>query len=145
MYSLTIKSRILRVFLDGRTVLSIVLSMFALLLCVGLSLSSLTNSPNYMYVAQLLGYYTWAALFGTYGIIKLVNCIYRIPCFIRVLNSNLGLWAWTYIYLSFTVFDTTTINPLEHILLLPILCEVWALTLILYNPIHRRATDVCQR
>lgn len=144
MYPLSLKTRITRLLLEGHTVLSIVLSILASLLFSGFLLSSHLNAnPNYRFLVQLFNYDTWASLFAAYGLIKLAGCLYRVPNFIKALNSNLGLWIWIFIYLSFVIFDTTAMTPLENMLLLPIFCEVWALTIIFYCPKHRRATDVC--
>ena len=68
-----------------------------------------------------------------YGIIKISSSVSRVWLTLKITNSIYGLWLWSYVVLSFVLFDKTPVAPTELILFISIICEVWSLAIVLYN------------
>lgn len=103
-----------------------------------------TSNPNYTALLQLANYAAWSLGFFTYGCIKVFQALFRVPYYIKLINAAQGMWLWTYLLLSFVVFDFSPLAPTELLLFVPVLCEVWEVTINIVNTkIHpdRRETD----
>ncbi len=138
MYSLSIKTRISRVLLDWHIMLSAILGLVAMVLSIGF----LTSTANDLILLKgIVDFPVWASFFSIYATLKLLGCLYRLFMYIKVFVSTMGLWLWSYLILSYMVFDKGPISPTDLVLITPLICEMWALIIILYNPKSRRATD----
>lgn len=122
--------------------ISLLSGFCALLMSIGFLLggSDIPNA-NYYQIFEFASYYVWAFLFGVYGMITTSGCLYRIPGKIRMLNGIVGIWAWTYIFLSFTFFDSSPIAPTEYLLAVPIVTEVWNMLSLPHPNKWRRKDD----
>jgi len=143
---ISFRSRVIRALLTDSTIINLLLGLVGLLLSIGfLSVDEYRlSSHNYKLMFDFVNAHVWAALFFIYSISKLHRCLYRTPKYMKVAASTLGLWLWSYIVLSFIVFDPQLVAPSELMLIAPIVCEVWSLTLSLYTSkliLCRRSND----
>ena len=144
MYDLvSIKQRILRVLLDERTMVNILLGLLGILMAFGYLLSNNLGMYSYLLV-QLIPLEIWAVLYLLYGTLKIHGCLYRTSIFTKFVNSALGLWLWSYLIISCLVFNMSEIRPIEFLLFATIFYELWALIIIIYHQLHplfRRLLD----
>lgn len=130
------------VFVQAHT-MTLLLGVCGLALSIGFILGSPTNA-NYSTISSFADQSIWAFWFLIYSIIKLLQPLVRVWHSIKILNALQGIWAWSFIFLSFTVFDSTPIAPTELMLVIPIICELWELVVDIFNfrtcP-HRRKGD----
>lgn len=105
---------------------TILLSVAALCLGVGFILGDGTNA-NYELIYSFAHQYVWGSVFLIYGSVKMLSLLKFVDYRIKILNGCVGLWAWNYIFLSFAIFDTTAMAPIEVLLLVPVIAEVWIL------------------
>lgn len=103
---------------------TLVLTITALVLSMGF-LFGKGNNANYALVYQFAHQYFWFALFFTYACVKGTSLWAPVDYKVALINSIVGLWAWLYLFLSFTVFDTTPVAPTEAMLVIPVLAEAW--------------------
>jgi hypothetical protein len=108
------------------------LSMFAFLLSVGFMFGDVNVNGNYSAFSLFDTKYVWASLFFSYSVFKTLQSVVRCHPVLRIFVSVSGLWLWTYLAVSFIIFDTTPMAPAEPIILLPIICEVGYLSSLLY-------------
>ena len=101
------------------------LSVASLLLSLGFLFGS--ANANYDLLYAITNAASWSAIFFSYGVIKLASCFDDINRWIREANGMLGVWAWTCIFLSFTVFDTSPVAPTEFLLAVPVIAELWVM------------------
>lgn len=130
----TFKIRIYRAIMGEHSRLNLALGLTALLLAAGFWFSSpiLTNT-NYTLILQLADFDTWGTWFYIYGMLKLWAATYRSPPISKFIVSILGLWLWTYISLSFVVFDPNPLVPTETMLFITVIMELWNLTVTLHK------------
>jgi hypothetical protein len=131
MTSTQIKDRIATLAFKYSPELSMAVALAAALLAVGFFTGSTNN--NYTALTELMSFWQWGALFATYSGIKL----YRLLCcrsqtWVDIYVSAIGIWAWNYIFLSFTLFDKVPTAPTELLLFIPVMAEGWTLTSMIY-------------
>lgn len=124
--------RIKRLLLVEQSSIVALLGMTGFFLGLGFLLTT-GNNPNYKLIEQFMPYIMWGALFTSYGITKVSQSIYRVPFRVKLLSSLIGMWAWAYVFLSFTIFDTSPVAPTEILLCIPLVCELWVTTTAFYN------------
>lgn len=84
-------------------------------------------SPNHTKLLEVFNQYHWAVIFFVYGAVKFIATCKQLPVWARLSNGLIGLWAWTYLLLSFTIYDPTPFAPTEVLLFLPVILEGWIL------------------
>lgn len=132
MNATQIKARVADIVFKNSPEISLLLSIAATVAGIGFIFG--VANTNYSALIDLMPLHGWALLFLVYGISKCYLVISnKTPTRWDILNSAVGVWAWNYIFLSFTLFDTEKLTPLELLLALPTLAEAWALTSIIYN------------
>lgn len=138
---LPLKSRITKMLVDDYSTLTLFLGLAAVLLSLGFVLSgqAVFLNKNYSLLLDLAHPFFWVGSFLVYGVLKITTSVVRLPSYIEIALSTYGIWLWTYIVLSFIVFDKRAPAPTELILCIPTLCEVWVLALILYNSKEKRS------
>jgi hypothetical protein len=100
-------------------------------MAIGFAIGGTNN--NYEALTNLMPFYSWSAIFFVYATAKSYCLIFRkSPSWPEVTISGVGIWAWNYIFLSFTLFDKVPAAPTEFLLFIPVLAEVWALTSVVY-------------
>jgi hypothetical protein len=105
--------------------ISVLAGITALIMSFGFFFAQPDLNDNYLLIYNFANQYVWSAIFAIYGIVKLVGYFFLIPFSIRMLAGIIGIWAWNYIFLSFTVFDTSPIAPTEYLLIVPSFAEFW--------------------
>jgi hypothetical protein len=131
MTSTQIKDRIATLAFKYSPELSMAVAIAAALLSVGFFTGSTNN--NYTALTELMSFWQWGALFAVYSGIK----FYRLLCcraqtWVDIYVSAIGIWAWNYIFLSFTLFDKVPTAPTELLLFIPVMAEGWTLTSMIY-------------
>lgn len=122
--SARMKSAILRLLYADITESTILLCLAGFALSIGFLVSSVVNT-NYSLLADFAPYEVWAGYFFVYSCFRLFLFIYPKSGFLPNAVSVYGLWGWLYIFLSFTVYDSTKVAPTELLLILPCLAEIW--------------------
>lgn len=102
----------------------IMLMLAGFLAAIGFLTGDVTNE-NYKLLYQFGSQYFWGTLFLIYSSIKAVSLFITTNYWIKMANGIVGLWAWLYIFLSFTVFDKTALAPTEVLLAMPVLVQSW--------------------
>jgi hypothetical protein len=91
------------------------------------------NNMNYDLIYSFAGPIFWFCLFFFTSLVRLISLFSFLDSWKLIINSLIALWGWTYIFLSFTVFDKTPIAPTELLLAVPAIIETWLLTAILFS------------
>ncbi len=132
MKKLHVQNRIAELLSKYSPEMSLVLAACGWLLSVGFFIG--TSNNNYTALTDLMSFQEWGYLFLIYSSIK----SYRVLTsdtqnWLDIVTSSVGIWAWNYIFLSFTLFDKVPTAPTEFLLFIPVLGEAWALTSIIYH------------
>lgn len=106
--------------------LHILLGIVSLLLSAGFFLGTGT-SLNYDLLYHFTSQFNWGVIFLVYSFIKITGAFYNVPNPLRLLNGIAGIWAWSYLFISFAIFDPSALAPTELMLAAPIICEFWNL------------------
>lgn len=110
---------------------TLILAIMGILLGIGFIVGTLTNE-NYAAIDMLASKYVWALGFFTYGGIKLLQYIKRVPCIIKATTSIVGMWGWNYMILSFILIDNYPMSAAELLFFTPLICELWYLSSLIY-------------
>lgn len=114
-------------------ILTLLLGLTAILLAIGFLFGDSANNSNYKILIELFNHKVWAVMLATYGVLKFFQLFEKLPHFIRILTSVVGIWLWLYVFLSFIVFDRLDFSPAELLIVLPLACEVGELVLDIFN------------
>lgn len=117
-------ARIVRLLTSDLSVIRWCIGWLALLLSAGFMLSESQNT-NYEFLNSHASKMMWATLFALHGFLLLFLSLWHMPTFVTRTVSIVGLFLWTYVFLSFTFYDPTPINSTEWMLLLPMMIEMW--------------------
>lgn len=119
--------------------MSLVLAACGWFLSFGFFLGHTNN--NYTALTDLMSFTEWGILFLLYAVVKSFRVLSSdTQNWIDIATSSVGIWAWNYIFLSFTLFDKVPTAPTEFLLFIPVLGEAWALTSIIYQKDLARST-----
>lgn len=102
----------------------IMLMLAGFLAAIGFLTGDVTNE-NYKLLYEFGSQYFWGTLFLVYSGIKAFSLFVTTNYWVKMANGIVGLWAWLYIFLSFTVFDKTALAPTEVLLAMPVLVQSW--------------------
>lgn len=102
-----------------------------------------TENPNYHSIKEFAPIGFWAAGFFTYGTIKVLHSVFRVHYSIKLFNALQGIWVWTFLFLSSSIFDSTPLTPTELLLVIPIICELWEIVIVII--ISNFSTHPCRR
>lgn len=126
-YSAELKFRVTWILSEQSRESNIILMCIGALLAVGFMFGDVSNNTNYALINAFADTQTWTLMFGTYTATKLIGILWSIPRVFSTAASAFGVWAFNYIFLSFVIFDGTTIAPTELLLLVPTLLEFWTM------------------
>lgn len=121
------KSRLSELVRSRKTETIIMLMIAGFLASVGFLLGDTHQNPNYELMFGFMSHKIWAGLFLIYASIKAISLFISTNYYVKLANGVTGLWAWMYIFLSFTVFDKTPMAPTEMLLLMPVITQSWLL------------------
>ena len=127
-----IRARIADVVLKHGEVLQVILGLCGVLLGLGFLFGDIGGS-NYEAVLSLLPREVWGYMALFYGLFKLYGVVVQHLYPIEIFMAGLGGWMWSYLMLSFTVFDPTPTYPTEWLLALLIICEMWSLSIAIFE------------
>lgn len=130
-YSQLIKNRLVIILLARSKEVTFVLGILSALLGIGFAFGD-TSGSNYAPMLAVTTQYVWGILFLVYGGCKIWDALFDYGFKLSSLVSILGIWAWNFVFLSFTYYDTAPVTPTEVLLFLPVICEVWSLIINLY-------------
>lgn len=82
-------------------------------------------NSNYQLLLEFAGYLFWSVYFLVYSILRVVLYTAYRNKFLCYSNHLMGLWGWTYLFISFVIYDPTPTAPTEYLLVLPVLTEFW--------------------
>lgn len=131
------KSRLYRVLTSDMRSLIWTLGWISIVLGFGFMYGH-TQNANYELLVDTLTEGMWAILFIIYGIVLIIRCLYRINAALMYVIYIIGVWLWSYVFFSFTVFDVTPNASTEYMLFVPIIAQLW----ILFNHVwNKRLVD----
>jgi hypothetical protein len=96
------------------------------------------NNNNYQLIFSFASNYVWALLYFLYASSKIYGTFFRTRVYVKYATNIVGLWAWNYILLSFTVFDSTPVAPTEVLLAVPVIIEFWTMLATPFKSNHKR-------
>lgn len=124
--------RILLLIIAQIRTMSLILGLCGITLGLGFLVGD-TGNPNYHSIKEFAPISFWAFGFFTYGVIKLLHSVFRVHHSVKLLNALQGIWVWTFLFLSFSIFDSTPLAPTELLLIIPIICELWEIVIAIFN------------
>jgi hypothetical protein len=120
-------------FTQEKVEMNILLAMAGIMISLGFFFGGhVENNTNYTFVYNMFNDFSWAFLFMTYGLMKVFTIFKQGYLKAKCLNSIAGIWMWCYIFLSFTIYDTTAVAPTEWLLLMPAITEVVVLVSLIH-------------
>lgn len=120
------KVRSLCLFCKQKIEINLLLAVAALMLSAGFMFAEGTNQ-NYRFIYDLLDPAAWSFVFLVYGLSKLAQATARIHRVLRYCFGAIGIWVWTFMFLSFSIFDDSPIAPAESLILIFAFAEAWVL------------------
>ncbi len=125
------KNRLNDLVQSRKTETVIMLMLAGYLAFIGFFFGDSSNS-NYELIFNFASKYFWSALFFAYATVKVISLFIHLDYKVKVINGIVGLWAWLYIFLSFTFFDRSQIAPTELLLALPVFVQAWLILSAVY-------------
>lgn len=107
--------------------LRLLLSMCAFSIGLGFLISD-THNTNYEFIHFIAAQHVWGLFFVFHGCFQLYASLYYVKYAVRIIESSVAVWLWSFIFCSFTVFDETPTSATEWMLILPLLIEIWVMT-----------------
>ena len=95
-------------------------------------------NQNYELIYQAMPQTMWSCTFFIYGALKLHQVYFRTSKTVKYVVGLIGIWLWTFMFLSFSVFDSTPIAPAEVLITIFALVEGWILISVVDICIERR-------
>lgn len=86
-----------------------------------------TDQHSFNYLNALMHYNFWALSFGIYGFCMMISGLVNVSRYAYCIADAIGLWLWTYLFLSFVVIDPIPTSAAEYMLVVPILMAVWVI------------------
>lgn len=129
--------RLADVLVGDYNIITIILGLCGVMLGLGFYYGDVSNN-NYQLLTAFAPANVWAVGFILYGLIKLYQYTTKVADWVCLVNAVQGIWAWSYLLLSFVVLDTTRIAPTELMLFVPLIFEVWELAAAIFKFSTRR-------
>lgn len=124
--------------LSKQSDISILLAIAGFLISLGFIFGQPEIDDNYNLIYRFADKYVWAAIFAAYGISRALDCFFCTPLALKVITGVIGIWAWLYVCLSFTVADSAGVSPSEYLLVAPVIAEFWVMVKQLTRPANTR-------
>lgn len=122
-----IKQKLIDILYKDVSALRFSLSWSALTLMLGFLYGS-TDGSSYNHLKGLMRYELWAIAFGAYGVAMLFTNLFKVARYTHCAIDAIGLWLWTYLFLSFICVDSTPTSAAEYLLIIPIISSAWIIT-----------------
>ena len=127
-----LRGRIANAIIKHGEALQSILGLCGVLLGLGFIFGNV-GGTNYESMLGLLPRMVWGYMALFYGLFKLYGVVIQHIYPLELFVAGAGTWMWSYLMLSFTVFDTAPTYPTEWLLAVPIACELWALSIIIFE------------
>lgn len=127
MNSMEWRARLLSIFLADKTALNITLAFTSAMATIGLIIGT-PKPSNYIVFLSTAGTTVWACLFALHSFLSIGCIIFEPRVLPNILRSALGMWLWSYAFISFIVLAPAPIAPMELIIISFLLAEFWVLT-----------------
>lgn len=140
---ITLRQRLARLFFGEVSSLMFTVGLLAFALGIGFILAD-SHTENYELINAHASQLMWGIIYIFYSFLRMGTALYRVPSAYKLIVCFVGLTLWLVLFLSFTVYDPTTMRPTELMLLLPVVIEFWfALSAVncLSGISFRRITD----
>lgn len=124
--------------LSKQSDISILLGIAGFLISLGFIFGQPETDNNYNLIYRFADKYVWAGIFAAYGISRSLDCFFCTPLELKVITGVIGIWAWLYVCLSFTIADAGGISPSEYLLVAPVIAEFWVMVKQLTRPANTR-------
>lgn len=109
------------------TVVRLFMSILSYILSMGFFLAS-TDNTNYQQINTLADKGVWAVIFLIHAVTLFMTVIFELPTHFKRFLNLIGIWIWSYVFLSFTFYDATPTASTEWMLVMPVILEFWLLT-----------------
>ena len=131
-FDIDLRGRIANAIIKHGEALQIILGLCGVLLGLGFIFGNV-GGTNYESMLGLLPRMVWGYMALFYGLFKLYGVVIQHIYPLELFVAGVGTWMWSYLLLSFTVSDTVPTCPTEWLLAVPIACELWALSIIIFE------------
>lgn len=121
---ITFRQRLARLIFGEVSSLMFTIGLLSIALGVGFILAD-SRTENYELINAHASQLMWGIIYLFYGMLRAGSALYRVPSAHKLVLCFVGLTLWLVLFLSFTVFDPTTMRPTELMLLLPVIIEFW--------------------
>lgn len=121
---ITFRQRLARLIFGEVSSLMFTIGLLSIALGVGFILAD-SRTENYELINAHASQLMWGIIYLFYGMLRAGSALYRVPSAYKLVLCFVGLTLWLVLFLSFTVFDPTTMRPTELMLLLPVIIEFW--------------------
>lgn len=120
-------SKITKTLTGDLTAVRMIMSILAFILSIGFCLAS-TDNANYQQINNFADKKVWAAIFLIHAVTLFMTVIYELPTHFKRFLNIIGIWLWSYVFLSFAFYDTSPTASTEWMLVMPVILEFWLLT-----------------
>ena len=119
-----LRQRLARLFFGEVSSLMFALGLLGFALGLGFIIAD-SRTENYDLINAHASQLMWGLVYIVYSLLRMGTALYRVPSIYKLIFCFIGLTVWLVLFLSFTVFDPTTLRPTELMLLLPVVVEFW--------------------
>lgn len=120
--------RIYDLYMENLGPLKVMTVIMALVSATVMSLNGqlMDLNANLMYIISIFSKWVWSGFFLAFAISRIINIWGRISnWYIAFLTSIFGIWLWSLMLASATIF--TPIGGIDLMLVIPLFCELWIL------------------
>lgn len=112
---------------ENLTVVRFFMGILSAILAIGFFVASADNT-NYKQITNLVDKKIWGLIFLVHAISLIMTVVYCLPVHLKRFLNVFGIWVWSYVFLSFTFYDTSPSEPTEWMLVIPAILEFLLLT-----------------
>ena len=109
------------------TIVRFFMSTLSAILAMGFFVASVDNT-NYQQLNSLADKKIWCFIFLLHAISLFMTVVYDLPLSLKRFLNAVGIWIWSYVFLSFTFYDSSPTASTEWMLVMPVILEFWLLT-----------------
>lgn len=120
-------NKIIKILTGDLSTVRFFMSILSLILALGFFMAS-TDNGNYQQINNLADKLVWGVIFAIHAVSLLMTIVYEIPVHLKRFLNLVGIWIWSYVFLSFTFYDATPTASTEWMLVMPVILEFWLLT-----------------
>lgn len=119
--------KIINILTGDLTIVRFFMAILSAILAIGFFVAS-TDNTNYKQIISLADKKIWGFIFLIHAISLFMTIVYHLPIYLKRFLNALGIWIWSYVFLSFTFYDPSPTAPIEWMLVMPVILEFLLLT-----------------